>query len=278
MKIQMKKSLLGALLTALMLVGCGGDNAQSSTESSPAPVETKADEKLQNYTVGIDISYPPFTSRDENGKPTGFEVEILQAIADDQKFSIDLMHAPRNTLFPDLQKGKYQILSASLKANPERAEQSELTEGYAQSYRAILSRKDKVANSGKDLATAGSVAVQEATNSEREVTELGGKIKAYSSLFEAFQAFMSGKTDHIVGDSVSLGYYLHQHAKDKVGDYTFTHFDDEGNKPILFAVTKGNTELLNKVNTGLNNLKQNGKYDAIYDKYFADKSASVNQK
>lgn len=55
-------------------------------------------------------------------------------------------------------------------------------------------------------------------------------------------------------------------------------FDDAGNKEIAFAVQKGNSELLGKMNAGLANIKANGTYDQIYNKYFSDQNASVNQK
>lgn len=282
------KSLLTITLGAIVLastIGCSKDKTEappstnatataSATSTNPVAPQTQYEE---NYAVGIDVTYPPFTSRNENGKPTGFEVEILEAIAADQKFGLELIHATRSSLYPDLEAGKYQILAASLKQNPERLTKSDFTDSFAKSHYTILSRKDKTVKSGKELAGAGSVAVQEATNSQKKLEEVGAKIDAYPSQFEAFKAFLSGTADYTIGDSIVLKYYLEQHAKDKMADYAFTPFDNEGDTTISFAIAKGNTKLLEKMNAGMASIKSNGKYDEIYNKYFSDKDASTNQ-
>lgn len=257
-----------------------GATATESTPSASKPeAQTTAGEQYsQQYSVGVDTSYPPFTSQDEHGHPAGFEIEILQAIADDQKFGLELIPANRSSLYPDLEKGKYQILAASLKSNPERLEKSDFTAGFAQSYHAILSKKDKVAKSGNELAKLGVTAVQEATNSQKKLEEMGVQMNLQPSVFAAFKEFMAGKADHVTGDSVALGYYLSQHATNTQSDYVFSPFDDAGPKELAYAVTKGNTELLTKMNTGLDNIKKNGKYDEIYNKYFTNPDASTNIK
>lgn len=280
-----------SLSLAAVLTACAGDEpkpaqeATGATTTEPAPsapipeAQAAAGEQYsQQYSVGVDTSYPPFTSQDEYGKPMGFEIEILQAIADDQKFGLELVPAERSSLYPDLEKGKYQILAASLKPNPERLEKSDFTAGFAQSYHAILSKKDKVAKSGNELAKLGVTAVQEATNSQKKLEEMGVQMNLQPSVFAAFKEFMAGKADHVTGDSVALGYYLKEHAANAQGDYVFSPFDNTGAKELAYAVTKGNTELLTKMNTGLENIKQNGKYDEIYNKYFTDPEASTNKK
>lgn len=276
-----------SLLT--MLVACSdGNNATSNTGNTSATTQTtpttqaSAPEEnyTERYTVGVDTSYPPFTNTDEHGTPSGFEIEILQAIAKDQKFGLDLIPvAERNTLYPDLEAGKYQILSASLKPNPERLTKSDFTDGYAQSNHTLLSRKDKVAKSGKELPALDTVtAVQESTNSQKLLEDLGVKMNLQPSVFTAFKEFMSGKADHVTGDSVALAYYLRQHAPNNLDDYVFHPFDDTGDREMAYAVTKGNADLLNKMNTGLANIKANGKYDEIYNRYFTTPDASTNKK
>lgn len=280
MKFKSYASTLLSVAMAFHLTACSQDEAATPAPSSDKPAASApAPEKVQHterYIVGVDVTYPPYTTRDAKGQAAGFEVEILQAIADNQKFSIDLLPAPRNSLYPDLLNGKYQILAASLKPTPERAEKSDFTDSFAKSHYTILSRSNKVVKSG--IALSGlSVAVQDATNSHQKLNEVGANSQVYPTFFEAFKAFLNGKADYVVGDSVVLGYYLTQHAGDKVNEFVFTPFDDTPDTHIAFAVNKGNTALLEKMNAGMKNIKQNGQYDEIYNKYFKDKSASTNQ-
>lgn len=280
-RIAFRSSMLGLVLCGL--VACSNSNEvdkPNTTHEKPATTDSQqvAETYTERYVVGVDTSYPPFTFRDSVGTPAGFEIEILQAIAKDQKFGLDLVSAERDSLYPSLEEGHYQILAASLKSSPERLQKSEFTDGFAQSHHAILSRKDKVAKSGKELAGLGVTAVQEATNSQKRLEELGAEMSLHPSVFAAFKAFMAGEADHVTGDSVALGYHLKEHAGSQITDYVMSPFDDAGNKEIAFAVQKGNSELLDKMNAGLVNIKANGTYDQIYNKYFSDQNASVNQK
>lgn len=266
----MKFHLTALASLVLALTACSEPSNPTPPASEPAKTATApASQHAEKYTVGIDVSIPPFTSRDEQGLPAGFDVDILNAIADDQKISLEFIHAPFGELFPDLANGKYQILSAAMKVTTERAEKAELTDSYAQSYRAILNRTSDVAKTGKDL-TGKKVAVQQGSSSHSKLNEAGITAKTYPSLFEAFRAFMNGEVDYVVDDSVALDYYLKGHAKDKLADYTLTEFDNTGSQPTVFAVTKGNTALLKKLNAGLENIKINGIYDKIYQKHFGE--------
>lgn len=261
-------------LAILALAGCGEEAQTTSTTTEQPPAETKSAHGTTNY-VGIDTTYPPYAFLDEHGNVVGFEPEILRAVADDQKFGIEFLHAPRNTLYPDLVSNKYQILAASLNPNAERQAQSELSEPYAKSQRVILTYKDKPVNSHTDLKDVV-VSVQESTNSHRILSELGIQTQLYPSLFKSFQGFMTHKADYVVGDKISLEYYLNSHSKTPA-DYKFVPFDpNAGSSPVVFAINKGNTELLTQINTGLNNIKANGKYNQIYQKWFTSTDASVN--
>lgn len=280
-RIAFRSSMLGLVLCGL--IACSNSNEVNKPDTTHEKPDTTTSHQVaetytERYAVGIDTSYPPFTFRDSVGTPTGFEIEVLQAIAKDQKFDLDLVPAERKGLYPGLEDGRYQILAASLKSSPERLQKSEFTDGFAQSHHAILSRKDKVAKSGKELAGLGVTAVQGATNSQNRLEELGVEMSLHPSVFAAFKAFMAGEADHVTGDSVALGYHLKEYAGSQITDYVMSPFDDAGNKEIAFAVQKGNSELLDKMNAGLANIKANGTYDQIYNKYFNDQNASVNQK
>ncbi|ULJ62496.1 transporter substrate-binding domain-containing protein [Wielerella bovis] len=280
----MKIKHLLPMCVALALAACSDNSATQSNDTPPASAVSQQDtaaptgEKVTSYLVGIDIGYPPLTFRDTKGQPSGFEVELLQAIADDQKFQINLIPDVRANLFPGLGEGKYQILVGSFEVNPERQAQAELSNPYAKGYRAILSKKDSTVKSAQDLRTAkGIVGVQKGTNSERKLVELGITPKTYDSLFNTFKGLVQEEITHVVGDSIPLTYYAISNKDESVTqEYELAHFDaSAGESMLVYAVSKGNTELLGKVNQGLENLKKNGTYDQIYQKWFKNNDAKV---
>lgn len=261
------------LIGTVMMSACG-ENKQTEQSTAQSAQSTTA------IAVGVDTTYPPYALLDERGNVIGFEPEILQAIAQDQGLLMQFVSAPRSTLYPDLQAGKYQILAASLNINPERQAQSELSEPYAKSHRVILSRSNVAVNSYADLQKMPSsiVAVQEGTNSLKLLEELKINNRSKPSLFTAFKSVMTSEVDYVVGDKIPLEYYLNQHNK-KNEAFTLAPFNpEEGDSVVVFAINKGNTDLLNKINTGLNNIKSSGKYNQIYDKWFKTPDASINIK
>lgn len=109
----------------LMLSACGGNNASTQTTqadtATPSTTETSTsnqEKKAEHYSVGVDTNSPPFSYNGENGVIIGFDVDILQAIADDQNFSFDKFPSEFGDLFGDLEKGKYQLLMANLVVTP----------------------------------------------------------------------------------------------------------------------------------------------------------------
>lgn len=275
----MKMKYLLPVFVAMALAACSDNTAQNNpppapqaSAPSPSTSTTVANtDKVSSYVVGVDVGYPPLTLRDENGQPSGFEVELLQAIAADQKIQVNLLPDTRANLFPSLESNKYQILVGSFEANPERQAKAELSHPYAKGYRAILSKKDSLVKSAQDLRNDKvAVGVQKSTNSERKLVELGVTPKAYDSLFNTFKGLVQEEVTHVVGDSIPLTYYAITNKNESIKqEYALTHFDSNaGDSMLVYAVSKGNTELLDKINKGLENIKKNGTYDQIYQKWF----------
>lgn len=273
----MKKALT-PLLLALILTACGNDNPAptDTTESDTTkPADTSTKKYSEEYVIGIDVGSPPFSLRDELGQATGFEVDILKAIGDDQNFGTTFLGEPRAKLYQDMEAGKYQVIIASLEINPNNEAKFDMTNPHAKSYRAILSRQDKKAQSSADLIGGGLVGVQENTVSAKSLTDMGAKIQEFPNLYANFQAFVRKETDFLVGNAVPLNYYIKQYQTESnqqsMGDVIMTAYDNPIQiNHVAFGVSKNNEALKNKINAGLANIQSSGKYDEIYQKWFGD--------
>ena len=263
----MKNNIL-ALTCLLILAACGND-APATQISNNQPVESvSVPKKLERYVVGTDATYPPFDFKDEHGQLTGFDADLLKAIADNQNFSIEFIPTARSQLFPGLNEGYYQILAACLGINAERLAQSEMSEPYAFAPNVIMG---KTGNNVQTLAQLGnsSVAVQQDSYTHKVLTDSGIKnIITEKTPYEAYVDFVSGRADYVVGDAGVLNYY-HKNNKDTHKPKTYSAvYNKTEDVRVAFAVKKGNTELINKINEGLKNIKANGTYDKIYAKWF----------
>lgn len=279
----MKKLVLSGLCILALTACQKQDDTSPSTAGDNAPVATQAQSSEQptndstqpsaQYTVGIDIGSPPFSTRDEQGHATGFEVDILQAIADHQGFSLIFMGDIRTELYVGMETGKYQLMAASLEINPNNEAKFAMTKPHAKSYRAILSRTDKKADSAADFSKGGVVGVQENTISAKVLKEAGIPIKEYPNLLANFRDFVQKKDiDFLVGNAVPLAYYMKQYQE--TGALNDVHMSPYDNpikyNNIAFGVAKNNTTLQEQINAGLTKIQEDGTYDTIYKKWFGD--------
>lgn len=276
----MKHSIL-AVLVGLALAACGGSES-NAVESNPAPTATPAAttndvvKKAEHYLVGTDIGYPPFDFRDENGQITGFDVDVLKAIAEDQNFSVEFLFTQRSKLFPSLETGQYQILAACLGINPERLSKSEMSDAYAYAPNVIMGKeadKDKVRTLA-DLTANDKVAVQQDSHSHHALEDAKvANVATHPSVFNAYGQFVRGDAQYVVGDAGVLN-YTHSNNKDTNKPKVFTSvYNPSEDVRVAFAVQKGNTKLIEKINAGLKNIKANGTYDKIYTKWFGNDSS-----
>lgn len=273
----MKKIAL-ALATLLMLSACGNDNASTQTaQTDTTPTSTTAqatapnqEQKTEHYMVGMDPTSPPFMFNDEKGVIAGFDVDVLQAIADDQNFSFDGFPGQFSKLFEELEAGKYQILAAGLAITPERQAKYEMSKAYIYVPNVIMGKEGSTAKTLAEIGTQ-KVATINGSVSHEALTKANVKnIVTRDNLFAAYTAFIRGEADYVVGDAGILNHHhLGSGMADKVKVYT-SIYDPNEDASVGFAVTKDNAELANKINTGLANIRANGKYDEIYKKWFGD--------
>lgn len=278
----MKHSIL-AVLIGLALAACGGSES-NAVESNPAPAATSAPaattndvvKKAEHYLVGTDIGYPPFDFRDENGQITGFDVDVLKAIAEDQNFSVEFLFTQRSKLFPSLEAGQYQILAACLGINPERLSKSEMSDAYAYAPNVIMGKETDKAKvrTLADLTANDKVAVQQDSHSHHALEDAKvANVATHPSIFNAYSQFVRGDAQYVVGDAGVLN-YTHGNNKDANKPKVFTSvYNPSEDVRVAFAVQKGNTKLIEKINAGLKNIKANGTYDKIYTKWFGNDSS-----
>lgn len=274
----MKKTAL-ALATLLALTACGGDNATGSSSSgdtaSTPTTQTQAaapsqEKKAEHYAVGVDTASPPFSFNNEQGLITGFDIEVLQAIADDQNFSFDKFPAPFEGVFGDLEKGKYQIISANLAITPERQEKYIMAKSHIYTPNVIMGKEGSTVKTLADIGEQ-SAAVVANSISHDALTKAGVKnIVGTDSMYNAYAAFIRGGADYVVGDAGVLNYHhINSGVADKIKVHTVPYGDDDF-AYVGFLMPKDQASLAEKINTGLANIRANGKYDEIYKKWFGD--------
>lgn len=224
--------------------------------------------KRGELRVGLESGYKPFEMTDTNGEIIGFDVDIAKQMAKAMGVKLTLVNTAWDGIIPALITEKFDIIISGMTITPQRNLQVNFAEPYIVVGQTILIKKE-LANkvkSYKDL------------NDEKYViaTKLGVTAdfatkkympKAKKNLFEtesdAFQDFINGKADAFIYDLPLCAYYYSEY-KDKLVflDKPFTY------EPLAWAVRKGDPDFLNWLNNFLRQIKNDGTYDKIYEKWF----------
>ena len=256
----MKKIIKSAVLVALALTfaltftACGNSNVSG----------TKADPLI----AAMEPTFPPFDTTDKNGDLDGFDVDLLNAIAKDQDLVIKWKNMEFDGLIPALDSGNADIVASGVTITKARAKKVDFSDSYYDSGLALAVAKDNSKiNSLDDLTTDMIVGAQIGTSGAKKAEELKkeGKIKdvkTYNGLDVTFNDLANGTVDAVINDlPVTKNYIEKQPDKIKIVGDTINA------ESYGIAVKKGNDKLLEKINDGLKNMKDNGTYDKLYKKW-----------
>lgn len=265
MTTRLLRTLAGgaALALGLSLTACGGsDNGGSSGSSSSLQLINAGELK-----VCSDAPYLPFDKIDGNTF-TGFDGDLMTKMAAGMKLKL----VPQDSSFDALKSGlalnsnQCDVVASAMTITPERQAKLDFTDGYYNSEQSLLVPKDSSIASIDDLA-GKKVGVQTGTTGESYANDnvpSDTQVVSFPDDSTMFNALKGGSVDALLQDlPVNL-----EHTKD--GSYKIVEKYDTGEQ-YGFAVKKGNTSLLDALNTQLKDLRDNGEYKKIYDQYFATK-------
>ncbi|MDE4454551.1 ABC transporter substrate-binding protein [Psychrobacter sp. DAB_AL62B] len=256
----------------LALVGCSnGQNESNGSVSSDAAetAEKKAASTDDNVLrIGTEGAYAPFNYTNADGTLGGFDIEIANAICDDMKMTCDIMAQDWDGIIPGLKAGKYDAIVAAMSVTPERAQQVAFTDPYFSNALVFLAKKDSAfdpANSS-DI-DSHSIAAQRSTISSQWLEKAYPKadMKLYDTLSNAFLDLGAGRVDAMISDKLPAIEWL---SSPSGSNYALKGEEIDINDNFAIAVRPGD-ELQAKINTSLANIKANGTYDKINQKYFA---------
>lgn len=254
--MKLSKKLTAMAMVAVMAFGvaaCGGGS------------ESAADD-AKTYIIATDTTFAPFEFQNETGEYVGIDIELLAAVAEDQGFEYELQALGFNAAVQALEAGQADGVIAGMSITEERKEKFDFSEAYFDSGVVMGIAADNEEIKGYEDLAGKKVAVKIGTEGQAFAESIKDQYGFETVTFDDSSAMYMDVT---VGNSVAcfedypvLGYGISQ----GVGLKMVT--DKEQGSSYGFAVGKDlNSELLEMFNTGLANLKENGKYQEILDTY-----------
>lgn len=262
----MKKWSLLALLIAMMLVlaACGSDESEEGATSG-----TTGGTEGETYKVGIDTTYPPFEF-EVDGEYTGIDIDLIKAIAENQGFEIEFSPMDFGGIIPALQAGQLDVAIAGMSITDERKQVVDFSDPYFDAGLSLVVAEDNNDITALEDLEGKTVAVKSGTTGAQfardNEDEYGYSIAQFEDSPSMFQEVSNGNADVLLEDYPVIAYAIAESglALKTVGERLTG--DQYG-----IAVLKGeNAELLEKINTGLQELRDSGEYDEILAKYIAE--------
>ena len=262
----MRKTHLIPLIAALALFGCGQSEVKKVAEPKVAS-DVAVNDTRPVYNVYFDINgIAPFVMADADNRPLGFGIDLVTAIGDKQGFRPNFIPHDFTGMLEDLGKGADMAVSA-ISITDKRRALVDFTNSHFESSQALLVPEGSTITTVNDLK-GKKVAIPEGSVGEDIVPQIqagNGSIVHSTSIWAAVQQVMRKEVDAAFTDAAPLTYYANNYKNQKLR----VIIDPSWPKDYYaLAVAKGKPELLKKLNAGIEQVKADGTFDKIYQKWF----------
>lgn len=252
MNLKRITAVVGAftLITSLFIAGCGSN--------------TTNNDKV--WRVGTDATYAPFGFKEKNtGKLDGFDIDIITAIAKEEGAEVDIQNLNFDALLPALQSNTLDIAISDMTISEERARSVDFSNPYYIAGSGLVVNTDNTnITSFKDLEGKCIGVSIGSTGAEIAGKIPNADVRQFNLIIDAFLELQNRGVDVVINDTPVNEFYV----ANKGRGIAKVVGEDYDAAPLGIAVKKGNTELLDKINSGLSKIKENGKYREIYKKWF----------
>jgi polar amino acid transport system substrate-binding protein len=248
------------VLCLLVLSGCHPTATSSDLD------RVKQDGAL---TVGNDTTYAPFEFVDSTNKPTGFDIDLIAAVAQKLGLKSDIVTTAWDGIIPALQAQKFEVVVSSMTITPEREKEVSFSIPYYRADMGIMYNPAKNTITKPEDLAGKTVGVQIGTTGEIDAKLITGvKVKSYPDIQLATLDLQNGKIDAVVNDYPVSAYYVKASPT-----LTVIRMLEVNNLALPtqyygIAMRLEDKQLKAAVDQALRDLVKDGTYDTIYAKWF----------
>ncbi|NLD73736.1 MAG: basic amino acid ABC transporter substrate-binding protein [Chloroflexi bacterium] len=223
----------------------------------------------QKVVVATDAAFPPMEFVDENKEIVGFDIDLMNAIAEVQGLEIEYKNTAWDGIFAGLDTGDYDAILSAVTIREDRQAVYDFSDPYVNAGQAVVVRADETVIQGGDDLVDRVVGAQIGTTGAFAVQDIEGTtLKEYDSIDLALMDLVNGNVEAVVVDTpVAADFAL---ASDQFRGQLKIVGDTLTEEYYGILVRKGeNQDLLASFNEGLKKIQENGVYDEIYGKWMS---------
>ncbi len=233
------------------------------TQEQPQPKEEEQDNK-RVLIVGTNSNYKPFSYIGMSFEPIGFEIDLINAIAQKVGFEYEIKDMNFDKIIPALQDESIDIGLSSISITEERKTLVDFSHPYFQTKTVYLKKASNGKIKDKESLIGKKVSAQKETVFEKIASSIeGAQIESFNTPDVGIMNLKQSKVDAIILDLIVANDYLGKN-KDLVKFFE----EGDGTEGFGIAFAKGKNEaLIVKINEALEELKSDGTYDNLLTKY-----------
>ncbi|HHQ6056546.1 arginine ABC transporter substrate-binding protein [Morganella morganii] len=221
----------------------------------------------EKIRFATEASYAPFETVNEKNEIVGFDVDLAQAMCAKIDAECTFTNQAFDSLIPSLKYKRFDALMAGIDITPERQKQVDFTNTYYDNsavFVAVAGKFDSI-----DSLKGKQIGIQNGTTHQKYLMEQfkDMKIVPYESYQNAVLDLKGGRIDAVFGDTAVINEWLKSNDNLKTVGERVTDPEYFGTG-LAIAVRKGNSELKDKLNKALGEVKADGTYDTLYKKWF----------
>ncbi|HWL13061.1 MAG TPA: transporter substrate-binding domain-containing protein [Ureibacillus sp.] len=259
--------LLLAAFTMIILAACGGNDSESTEEKSDSASETSTIDAIKErgtLRVAVFSDKPPFGYVDANGENQGYDVVLAKRLAKDllgDESKVEYVLTEAQARVDLLKSDKVDVVLANFTVTPERQEQVDFANPYMKVAIGVVSPNSASIDSEEKLE-GKKIIVTKGTTAEAYFMKNHPEVELvkYDQNTEAFEALKDGRGDAMAQDNALLFGWAKENPDYSVALSSLGELDY-----IAPAVQKGNTELLEWLNTELEALGEEQFFHKAYD-------------
>lgn len=234
---------MAALLSVTALTGCGGS--------------VDADNKL---TMATNAEFPPYEYM-EGGNVVGLDVDMAKAVAEKLGMELEINNINFDAIIPAIQSGKADIGVAGMTVTEDRKLSVDFTDSYTTATQVIIVNEENPAVTSATDLSGKKIGVQLGTTGDIYATDESDSVERFNKGADAIMALSQRKIDCVMIDEEPAKKFVESNEGLVILDEEFAV------EEYAIALKKGNTELQEKINGALKELKADGTLDSIVAKY-----------
>jgi cystine transport system substrate-binding protein len=262
-------SVIGLIAAAALAVaGCGSGSTTPAGSAPAAGADTSlSDVKSAGVLkIGTEGTYKPFSFHtDGSGELTGYDVEIITAVAGKLGVKPSFQETQFDAIFAGLEAKRFDVVANQVSITDERKAKYDFSVPYTVSTGVVVTKADNNDISSFDSLKGKTTAQSLTSNWYKLAQQSGANVEAVEGWAQAVTLLKQGRVDATINDKLT---YLDYQKTAQDSDIKIAA-ETTDKSLSAFTFRKGSTSLVESVDTALSELQADGTLAKISQKYFA---------